>query len=131
MLFSSLTVASVRKIRTPEKERALLLRKRNSKEALEVKLYAFCDHLKRLADCVGMLVDYAGKVAAPNTQMDALFCGMVGELTNLRVMAQRAEVEAELLDVIRNDPDFNEQAKNRRAGGIWTRLNPLLVVCLP
>lgn len=45
----------------PEKARALLLEQRNSEEALEVKqktdpLYAFCAHLERLADCVGMLV---------------------------------------------------------------------------
>lgn len=62
------------------------------------------------------LTGYAGKVVAPNTQMETLFRGMAGELTNLRVTAQQAEAEADLLDVIRNDPDLNEQAKNRRSG---------------
>lgn len=62
------------------------------------------------------LAGYAGKVVAPNTQMAALFRGMAGELTSLRTTAQQAEAEADLLDVIRNDPDLNEQAKNRRAG---------------
>lgn len=62
------------------------------------------------------LTGYAGKVVAPNTQMAALFRGMAGELTSLRTTAQHAEAEADLLDVIRNDPDLNEQAKNRRAG---------------
>ena len=62
------------------------------------------------------LTGYAGKVVAPNTQMAALFRGMAGELTSLRTTAQQAEAEADLLDVIRNDPDLNEQAKNRRAG---------------
>jgi len=62
------------------------------------------------------LAGYAGKVVAPNSQMEALFRGMASELTNLRVTAQQAEAEADLLDVIRNDPDLNEQAKNRRAG---------------
>lgn len=57
------------------------------------------------------LADYAGKVVAPNTQMAALFRGMAGELTSLRTTAQQAEAEADLLDVIRNDPDLNEQAK--------------------
>ncbi|HDX2053258.1 TPA: hypothetical protein RN825_003452 [Escherichia coli] len=62
------------------------------------------------------LAGYAGKVVAPNTQMETLFRGMAGELTNLRVTVQQAEAEADLLDVIRNDPDLNEQAKNRRSG---------------
>lgn len=62
------------------------------------------------------LAGYVGKVVTPNTQMAALFRGMASELTNLRVTAQQAEAEADLLDVIRNDPDLNEQAKNRRAG---------------
>ncbi|HFK5713580.1 TPA: hypothetical protein ACG0MW_004590 [Enterobacter roggenkampii] len=62
------------------------------------------------------LAGYAGKVVAPNTQMAALFRGMAGELTSLRTTAQQAEAEADLLEVIRNDPDLNEQAKNRRAG---------------
>lgn len=57
------------------------------------------------------LAGYAGKVVAPNTQMTALFRGMAGELTSLRTTAQQAEAEADLLDVIRNDPDLNEQAK--------------------
>ena len=48
--------------------------------------------------------------------MAALFRGMAGELTSLRTTAQQAEAEADLLDVIRNDPDLNEQAKKRRAG---------------
>lgn len=61
-----------------------------------------------------VLMGYAGKVVAPDPRMEALFRGMAGELTNLRVTAQQAE--ADLLDVIRNDPDLNEQAKNRRAG---------------
>lgn len=62
------------------------------------------------------LAGYAGKVVAPNTQMAALFSGMADELTSLGTTAQQAEAEADLLDVIRNDPDLNEQAKNRRAG---------------
>ncbi len=62
------------------------------------------------------LAGYAGKVVAPNTQMAALFRGMAGELTSLRTTAQQAEAEADLLEVVRNDPDLNEQAKNRRAG---------------
>lgn len=62
------------------------------------------------------LAGYVGKVVAPDSRMEALFRGMAGELTNLRVTAQQAEAEADLLDVIRNDPDLNEQAKNRRAG---------------
>ncbi len=62
------------------------------------------------------LTGYAGKVVAPDSRMEALFRGMAGELTNLRVTAQQAEAEADLLDVIRNDPDLHEQAKNRRAG---------------
>lgn len=45
----------------PEKARRLLLAQRDSEEALEVKqkndpLYAFCAHLKKLAECTGMLV---------------------------------------------------------------------------
>jgi hypothetical protein len=59
------------------------------------------------------LAGYAGKVGAPNTQMAVLFRGMTGELTSLRTTAQQAEAEADLLDVIRNDPDLNEQAKKR------------------
>jgi len=62
------------------------------------------------------LTGYAGKVSAPDSRMEALFRGMTGELTSLRVTAQQAEAEADLLEVIRNDPDLNEQAKNRRAG---------------
>lgn len=62
------------------------------------------------------LAGYAGKVVAPNTQMAALFTAMAGALTSLGTTAQQAEAEADLLDVIRNDPDLNEQAKYRRAG---------------
>ncbi len=79
------------------------------------------------------LAGYAGKVVAPNTQMETLFRGMAGELTNLRVTAQQAEAEADLLDVIRNDPDLNEQAKiaGQVKPATLTRLRPLLAEWLP
>lgn len=39
---------------------------------------------------------------------------MSDAFVGLRTVAQQAEAEADLMDAIRNDPDLNEQAKNRR-----------------
>ena len=64
------------------------------------------------------LSSFTSQVIAPNIQLEGLYRAMANELTNLRVTAQQAEAEADLLEVIRNDPDLNEQAKNRRANEI-------------
>ncbi|EPG4961759.1 TPA: hypothetical protein ACNVAS_004209 [Citrobacter amalonaticus] len=61
-----------------------------------------------------MLNNYVGSVTAPNTQIGVLFKGMSDAFVGLRTVAQQAEAEADLMDAIRNDPDLNEQAKNRR-----------------
>ena len=61
------------------------------------------------------ITDNVSEVVAPNEQMAILFKGMANIFGDLRAVAMLAEAEADAVEVIRNDPDLNEAAKNRRA----------------